>query len=298
MKLPDGRAARRAQLRRGAGRFLPTAAGAGAGRLRGLSPAPRRRARQPRRRAGAAGRACRADDAGRPRRLRRVRAAAAGGRWRGRDGGGASRARQDRRHFCLGGRRRRAALFVFSPSVGGSDDRPRRRRRRKGGARSNSARRIVDAVARAGARRHLEGAGGGAGGGLPDLDRPQLAPAFVGRPRERAADFAAPLVAGRRGQGLRRRAARAGRRRRGRSQRRRGFARSGPSSWWSRLGARGCYYDAPQASGYLPGETVPVVDTTGAGDGFVAGLWAALLDDSADLRRARALLAIMSARKW
>jgi fructokinase len=43
------------------------------------------------------------------------------------------------------------------------------------------------------------------------------------------------------------------------------------------LGARGCYYDSPGGSGYVAGEKVDAVDTTGAGDGFMAGLWAALL---------------------
>lgn len=38
------------------------------------------------------------------------------------------------------------------------------------------------------------------------------------------------------------------------------------------LGARGCYYDTPAGQGYVPGERVEVVDTTGAGDGFMAGL--------------------------
>jgi fructokinase len=42
------------------------------------------------------------------------------------------------------------------------------------------------------------------------------------------------------------------------------------------LGERGCYYDAPAGSGYLPGEKVKVVDTTGAGDAFMAGLLAEL----------------------
>jgi fructokinase len=42
------------------------------------------------------------------------------------------------------------------------------------------------------------------------------------------------------------------------------------------LGARGCYYDAPAGTGYVPGERVQVVDTTGAGDAFTAGLLAEL----------------------
>lgn len=43
------------------------------------------------------------------------------------------------------------------------------------------------------------------------------------------------------------------------------------------LGAGGCYFDAPAGCEQLPSEVVPVVDTTGAGDGFVAGLWSVLL---------------------
>ncbi len=42
------------------------------------------------------------------------------------------------------------------------------------------------------------------------------------------------------------------------------------------LGARGCYVEAPAGHDWLPGERVDVVDTTGAGDGFVAGLLATL----------------------
>ncbi|MDB4966932.1 MAG: putative fructokinase [Myxococcales bacterium] len=42
------------------------------------------------------------------------------------------------------------------------------------------------------------------------------------------------------------------------------------------LGARGCYVDSAQGSDWLPGEHVEVVDTTGAGDGFVAGLLSTL----------------------
>ncbi len=42
------------------------------------------------------------------------------------------------------------------------------------------------------------------------------------------------------------------------------------------LGARGCYYDAPSGHGYARGDEVTAVDTTAAGDGFVAGLLAQL----------------------
>jgi fructokinase len=42
------------------------------------------------------------------------------------------------------------------------------------------------------------------------------------------------------------------------------------------LGARGCYVEGPAGCDWIPGERVDVVDTTGAGDGFVAGLVAAL----------------------
>ena len=42
------------------------------------------------------------------------------------------------------------------------------------------------------------------------------------------------------------------------------------------LGARGCWFRARGGSGYLPGERGTVVDTTGAGDAFTAGLLAAL----------------------
>jgi fructokinase len=42
------------------------------------------------------------------------------------------------------------------------------------------------------------------------------------------------------------------------------------------LGARGCYVESAAGSDWLPGESVNVVDTTGAGDGFVAGLLATL----------------------
>lgn len=44
-------------------------------------------------------------------------------------------------------------------------------------------------------------------------------------------------------------------------------------------GPRGCYYFTPTAQGHVPAYDVDVVDTTGAGDGFVAGLLAGLLEN-------------------
>jgi fructokinase len=44
------------------------------------------------------------------------------------------------------------------------------------------------------------------------------------------------------------------------------------------LGQAGCAYFTPQFSGRVPGFAVKAVDTTGAGDGFVAGLLKGLLD--------------------
>jgi len=38
------------------------------------------------------------------------------------------------------------------------------------------------------------------------------------------------------------------------------------------LGARGCHFSSLAGSGHVPGERVTVVDTTGAGDAFTAGL--------------------------
>jgi sugar/nucleoside kinase (ribokinase family) len=43
------------------------------------------------------------------------------------------------------------------------------------------------------------------------------------------------------------------------------------------LGARGCYVESAAGSDWLPGEHVEVVDTTGAGDGFVAGMLSRLV---------------------
>jgi len=44
------------------------------------------------------------------------------------------------------------------------------------------------------------------------------------------------------------------------------------------LGADGCYFHTAQAVGRIPGFRVEVVDTTGAGDGFVAGMLSCLLE--------------------
>jgi len=52
------------------------------------------------------------------------------------------------------------------------------------------------------------------------------------------------------------------------------------------LGARGCYFSSAAGAAYLPGERVEVVDTTGAGDAFMAGLLAEL---SARFAEGRAL---------
>jgi len=51
-------------------------------------------------------------------------------------------------------------------------------------------------------------------------------------------------------------------------------------------GAAGCVYRTPETSGAVPGFPVRVVDTTGAGDGFVAGLLVGLLEGAGDWSRA------------
>jgi fructokinase len=47
-------------------------------------------------------------------------------------------------------------------------------------------------------------------------------------------------------------------------------------------GGEGCAYFTPDAEGAAPAFRVDVVDTTGAGDGFVAGLLSGLLDTGLD----------------
>ncbi len=73
------------------------------------------------------------------------------------------------------------------------------------------------------------------------------------------------------------------------------------------LGKAGCRYFTPEFSGHVPGFAVKAVDTTGAGDGFVAGLLKGLLeqpsafDDKAALhdicRYANAVGAITTTRR-
>jgi len=74
-----------------------------------------------------------------------------------------------------------------------------------------------------------------------------------------------------------------------------GFARGARKLWHDRLrllvitrGAAGCVYFTPETAGEAPGFVVKPVDTTGAGDGFVAGLLAGLLDH--DLAWDRAII--------
>ncbi len=48
------------------------------------------------------------------------------------------------------------------------------------------------------------------------------------------------------------------------------------------LGDRGAYFDGPMGRGLVPGVSARVVDTTGAGDAFVAGFWSALVPSLRD----------------
>lgn len=64
------------------------------------------------------------------------------------------------------------------------------------------------------------------------------------------------------------------------------WTRGAETLWHDRLrlliitdGARGCNYVTPGARGHVPTYDVEVVDTTGAGDGFVSGLLAGLLEN-------------------
>ncbi|HEY2745202.1 MAG TPA: PfkB family carbohydrate kinase, partial [Polyangia bacterium] len=59
----------------------------------------------------------------------------------------------------------------------------------------------------------------------------------------------------------------------------------GPALVVVTLGARGCYVEHASGRDWLPGERVDVVDTTGAGDGFAAGLLATLAPAFRDGRR-------------
>ncbi len=49
------------------------------------------------------------------------------------------------------------------------------------------------------------------------------------------------------------------------------------------LGREGCFYLTQQFSGWVQGFTVKTIDTTGAGDGFMAGLIKGLLENNANL---------------
>ncbi|HSF81542.1 MAG TPA: PfkB family carbohydrate kinase, partial [Anaerolineales bacterium] len=48
-----------------------------------------------------------------------------------------------------------------------------------------------------------------------------------------------------------------------------------------KLGRDGCWLETDDFSGQIKGETVPTVDTTGAGDAFAAGLLAGLIQGEA-----------------
>ncbi len=58
-------------------------------------------------------------------------------------------------------------------------------------------------------------------------------------------------------------------------------------------GQEGCYYTTGRESGYVAGYQVPTVDTTGAGDGFMAGLLAGLLEIGFQLDSPQRLLDVL-----
>lgn len=59
-------------------------------------------------------------------------------------------------------------------------------------------------------------------------------------------------------------------------------------------GGSGCHYVTPDAHGHVSGYSVSTVDTTGAGDGFVAGLLAGLLEHPQAWDQAAALEPVLS----
>lgn len=59
----------------------------------------------------------------------------------------------------------------------------------------------------------------------------------------------------------------------------------GPSLLIITLGSKGCYFYSESAKGGVPGYAIQAVDTTGAGDGFVAGLLSGLLDHQTPRKR-------------
>jgi fructokinase len=62
------------------------------------------------------------------------------------------------------------------------------------------------------------------------------------------------------------------------------------------LGAEGAYFLCDAGDGHLPGLRVPVIDTTGAGDAFMAGLLAGLIEGLGETREIRDLPADAIAR--
>jgi fructokinase len=60
-----------------------------------------------------------------------------------------------------------------------------------------------------------------------------------------------------------------------------GMAAMGPRLVVATLGAEGCAYRSPSGEGKVAGFPARAVDTTGAGDAFVAGLLCGLLSSSA-----------------